>query len=143
MVDFKTQQEKILEFIEKNYIEYLPDRVNIFELTLDFLDFDKHKSNFTVFVNFSRIDFPNSDYEDDCEDVERLSVKVFLLHRNNTSEKLKEDNLDAAYAFYKMIKDKNDLMFVKEITIESIDFYNWVEGTKFLIVSEISLTLQI
>jgi hypothetical protein len=42
-----------------------------------------------------------------------------------------------------MIKEKHDLVFVKEITIESIDFYNWVEENKFLVVSEIALSLQI
>jgi hypothetical protein len=143
LLSFSEQQKKIVEFIEKNYINYLPDNITIFELTLSFLDFDKFKSDFTVFVDFSQIDFRQSSFDDDCEDVEHLNMKVYLVHRNNQNEILQLKNLDSAFAFYRMIKDKPDLVFVNEITIESIDFYNWVEGNKYLVVSEIALSLQI
>jgi hypothetical protein len=143
MVNFREQKERILEFIKKNYMNYLPDEFKIYELTTDFLDFDKFRSNFTVFVDFSQINFRQSDFEDDCEAIEHLQMKVYLVHRNNQNEKLQSNNLDSAYAFYQMINDKPDLVFVKDITIESIDFYNWVEGQRYLVVSEITLSLQI
>jgi hypothetical protein len=143
MVSFNEQKEKIIAFIEKNYINYLPDEFKIFELTTEFLDFDKFKSNFTVFIDFSQINFRQSPYEDDCEYIEHLNLTVFLVHRNDQNKNLQSKNLDSAYGFYKMIKDKPDLVFVKEITIESIDFYNWVEGQRYLVVSEIALSLQI
>jgi hypothetical protein len=143
MIDFKTQQKKIIEFITDNYKNYLPDNLKDYELTTSFLDFDKFKNNFTLFIDFSQINFKQSNYDDDCEDIEHCSISVYLVHRNNTSEVLQSNNLDSAFAFYKMIKEKLNLIFVKEITIESIDFYNWVEGNKFLVVSEIALSLQI
>jgi hypothetical protein len=143
LLSFREQQEKIIEFITSNYNDYLPSHLINPAYTKEFLDFDRFKNDFTVFVDFAQIDFRQSPFEDDCEDIEHLALKVYLVHRNNQNEILQSNNLDSAYGFYKMIKEKPDLVFVKEITIESIDFYNWVEGNKFLVVSEIALSLQI
>jgi hypothetical protein len=140
---FREQQEKIFDFIKDNYNNYLPSHLINPAYTKEFLDFDKYKGNFTVFIDFAKIDFPNSNYSDDCEDIEHLNLTVYLVHRNNQNEILQSNNLDSAYSFYKMIKEKPDLVFVKEIAIESIDFYNWVEGQRYLVVSEITLSLQI
>jgi hypothetical protein len=143
MVNFREQKEKILEFIEKNYINYLPDEFKIFELTTDFLDFDKFKNNFTVFVDFSQINFRQSNYEDDCEDIEHLALKIYLVHRNNQNEILQSNNLDAAFAFYQMIKDNPSLGIAQKIVIESIYFYKYVEGQKYLVCTEINLSRDI
>jgi hypothetical protein len=142
MASFRIQQEKIVEYIENNYANYLPNDLKQFELTLEFLDFDKYKKDFTLFIDFARIDFRQSNYKDDCEDIEHLAVTIYLVHRNNKSEILQANNLDSAYAFYEMIKDKPSLGVSENTTIESIDFYNWAEGNKFLVVSEISLSLE-
>jgi hypothetical protein len=143
MIDFKVQQEKIYNFIVDNYNNYLPAYLQNPIYTKEFLDMDKFKNNFTVFIDFAQITFPQSNYEDDCEEVERLNLTIYLVHRNNTSETLQENNLDSSYAFYKLIKDKPDLIFVQEITIDSIDFYNWAEGNKYLVVSEFTLSMTI
>jgi hypothetical protein len=140
---FREQQEAIIAFIKNNYNNYLPSHLHNPTYTKDFLDFDKFKDNFTVFIDFSQIDFRQSNYNDDCEDTEHLSLTVYLVHRNNQSEILQSNNLDSAYSFYKMIKDKLNLIFVNEITIDSIDFFNWAEGNKYLVVSKIELSLQV
>jgi hypothetical protein len=143
MADFKTQQKIIIEFIEKNFINYLPDEFKIFELTTDFLDFDKHKGNCTLFIDFTKIGFPNSNYKDDCGNIENLSVTVYLVHRNNTAPVLNELNLDASFAFYKMIQENPSLGIAQNTTIEGIDFYKYVEGQKYLVCTEINLLLEI
>jgi replicative superfamily II helicase len=142
LLSFREYQEKIFEFITDNYKNYLPSHLNP-TYTKEFLDFDKFKNDFTVFIDFARIDFRQSNYEDDCEDIEHCSMTIYLAHRNDKNEVLQNNNLDSAYAFYEMIKDKPNLIIVKDISIESIDFYNYVEGQKYLVVSEISLSLQI
>jgi hypothetical protein len=142
MVSFREQQEKIIKFITDNYNDFLPAHLQNPTYTTDFLDMDRFKNNFTVFIDFARIDFRQSDFEDDCEDVEHLSLTIYLVHRNDKSEILQDNNLDSAYAFYKMLKEKR-FVITKDINIESIDFYNYVEGNKFLVITEINLSLQI
>jgi hypothetical protein len=140
---FKEQQDTLINFIKDNYKNYLPSHISEPEITTEFLDFDKYKGNFTLFIDFSKIDFRQSNYEDDCEDIEHLSLTIYLVHRNNTSAILQANNLDSAYAIYEMIKDNSTLGVSESTVIESIDFYNYVEGNKFLVVSEIALSLQI
>jgi hypothetical protein len=41
-----------------------------------------------------------------------------------------------------MLRDNPRLAIAENTVIESIDFYNWAEGNKFLVVSEISLSLE-
>jgi hypothetical protein len=142
-VNFKDQQNTIINFISQNYKNYLPAHINEPEVTTEFLDFDKFKGDFTLFIDFARIGFPQSNYDDDCGDIEHLALTIYLVHRNNKSEVLQANNLDSAFAFYEMIKDKPDLGVAQINTIESIDFYNYAEGNKFLVVSEISLSLII
>jgi hypothetical protein len=142
-MNFKEQQEKIITFISDNYKNYLPLTFPESEITTEFLDFDKFKGNFTIFIDFAKIDFRQSNYEDDCGDIEHLSLVIYLVHRNNKSEVLQENNLDSAYAFYKMIKENPGLGIAQNTTIDGIDFYKYVEGTKYLVCTEINLSLDV
>jgi mRNA-degrading endonuclease YafQ of YafQ-DinJ toxin-antitoxin module len=143
MISFRKQQEKIIKFITDNYNDFLPPHLQNPQITTAFLDFDKYKNDFTVFVDFAEINFEQSDFRDDCEDTNYLNIIIYLVHRNNTSEILQENNLDSAYAFYRMIRKKPDLLTIYDIKINSIDFYNYVEASKYLVVTEINISLQI
>jgi hypothetical protein len=142
-MNFKDQRAAIIQFITNNYKNYLPAHISEPEITTEFLDFDKFKGDFTLFIDFARINFPQSNYEDDCCDIENLALTIYLVHRNNNSEILQANNLDASFAFYKMIKDKPNLGAAQITTIDSIDFYKYVEGNKFLVITEITLSLTI
>jgi hypothetical protein len=142
-VNFKKQQSLIIQFISDNYKNYLPSQISEPEITTEFLDFDKFKGDFTVFIDFARIDFRQSNYNDDCGDIEHLALTIYLVHRNNKSEILQANNLDSAYALYTMIKNRPGLGVAENTVIESIDFYNYAEGNKYLVVSEITLSLDI
>jgi hypothetical protein len=74
LLSFREQQEKIFEFITDNYNNYLPSHLQNPTYTKEFLDFDKYKNDFTVFIDFSQIDFRQSPFEDDCEDIEHLAL---------------------------------------------------------------------
>jgi hypothetical protein len=142
-MNFKDQQNALINFITNDYKKYLPPCISEPEITVEFLDFDKFKSDFTLFIDFSKIDFRQSAYEDDCGDMEHLSVIIFLVHRNNQASVLNENNLDSAYAFYEMTKENQGLGIAQNTVIESIDFYKYVEGTKYLVCTEINLSLDI
>jgi hypothetical protein len=142
-LNFKEQQTAIINFITTNYPGYLPPDITTPEITTEFLDLDKFKNDFTLFIDFSQINFRNSAYDDDCGDIENLSLIIYLVHRNNTCKILQNKKLDSAYSFYNMVKKTNNLGVAQNISIDSIDFYNWVEGTKYLVVTEINLSLII
>jgi hypothetical protein len=142
-MNFKEQQNALIGFLSNNYRNYLPAHIAAPEITTDFLDFDKYKGDFTLFVDFARIDFRQSSYKDDCGDIEHLSLAVYLAHRNNQQAILNDNNLDSAYAFYELIRGNPGLGIAQNSTIEGIDFYRYVEGTKYLVVSEITLSLDV
>jgi hypothetical protein len=140
---FLEQQQKIINFITTVYPTYLQPPITAPEITTKFLDFDRFKSDFTLFVDFARIGFQQSKYDDDCGDIQQLSLVIYLVHRNNTSEVLQRNNLESAWALYKMIKENIGFGVAQDTTIDSIDFYNWIEGTRFIVVTEMNLSLSI
>jgi hypothetical protein len=142
-MNFKDQQDALVTFISGNYKKYLPCSISPPEITTEFLDFDRFKGDFTLFVDFDRIDFRKSPYEDDCGDIEHLSLTVYLVLRNNTAPVLKSGMLDAVYDFYKMVKENPGLGIAQHTAIDGIDFYNYVEGTKYLVGAEINLSLDV
>jgi hypothetical protein len=142
-MDFKEQQRALKNFIIANYYKYLPELMSGPEITTEFLDFDKFKNDFTLFLDFQKIDFSQSAYQDDCGDIERLSLTVYLVRRNSTTTVLQDDVLDAAYAFYKLVKENTSLGIAEHTVISDITFFNYVEGTKNLACAELDLSLEI
>jgi hypothetical protein len=142
-MNFYDQQNAIINFLTINYKKYLPPSIMEPEITDEFLDFDKFKKDFTLFIDFNRIDFRSSNYDDDCGDIEHLSLVIYLVHRNNTSRILNENNLASAYAFYEMLKENSRLGVADNTTIDSIDFYKYVEASKYLMCTEINLSLDV
>jgi hypothetical protein len=140
MMNFRKQQQEIESYFKTNYKKYISIPEPTY--TTDFLDFDKYKEDFTFFIDFNRVIFPSSQYKDDCEKIEQLALTVYLAFRNDKSEVLKENVLDASWAFYKMINDST-IETINDFSIESIDFYDYVEGKKSLKISEISCLLNI
>jgi hypothetical protein len=139
---FLEQQNAIIDFIKTNYVNYLPNSFPIPTVTTDFLDFDKYKGDFTVFLDFSKINF-QSRFGDDCEDSNTTTVSIFLINRNNTSIILNENNSNATYSFYQMIKANPSLGIANSITFGDIEFYKYVEGTQYLVCAEITITVDI
>jgi hypothetical protein len=139
---FKQQQDIIIQYILDNYSNYLPDNLKQFEITCAFLDLDRFKKSFTVFLDFNKVSFPDTRYEDDCKNVEQLLLTIYLVHRNAQSEVLKENCLDSSWAFYKMIGELK-IKTINEFNIDSLEFFDYAEGNKFLVVSEISCVINL
>jgi hypothetical protein len=144
MITFYEQQNKIEKYLKENYEEYLSE-YNIKEpvITTDFLDLDKHKSDFTLFIEYSRLEFPVTQWSDDCEHIEKLQLKIYLVFRNNTPDNLQKNMLNAAFAFYKMFRSNPGFNISNETLITGINFYNYVEANKYIVASEIGLTMEI
>jgi hypothetical protein len=146
MINFRGTQERFIQFLEDNYKNYLPEYLadkNI-EYVDDFLDFDQYKNDFTMFIDFSKIDFRNGGYDDDCHKTINMEIEIYIVRRNNKSKILRADTLDAASSFCRMILSENSYMdLALNANINSIDFYNYVEGNKNLVCAEISLSLTV
>jgi hypothetical protein len=142
-MNFREQQNTLINFTADNYKNYLPANIAPPEIVNDVLDFDKFKNDFSLFIDFSRIDFRQSSYDDDCGDIEHLSLTFYLVRRNNTPDVLNADILDAAYSLYQMIKNQNSLGIAQNTTIESIDLFRYVEGNKYLVCAEFTINMEI
>jgi hypothetical protein len=143
MFNFLEQQNRIEQFIKDNYKNYLEEyNISEPEVTTDFIDLDRFKNSFTLFIDFSKMNFGSS-FDDDCSDAEKLQVSIFLVLRNDTSKNLRDRLLNASSAFYSMIKADNDFGVALSTTVNDLNYFNYVEGTKYIMMGEFSLTLNI
>jgi hypothetical protein len=141
---FREQQEKIAEYLGQNYKNHLPGSVTEeLRIITDFLDLDKYKYPFCLFMDFARLDFSSSCFDDDCGDIERLLLPLYLVRRDGQPSKLQADVLDAAYSFFEMLRTDPTLGIAQNTVINSIDFYKHVEANKYIVAAEINLTLEV
>jgi len=142
MLDLKQLQSDIVKYIEENYQNYL-NEYNIYDfiIRLDFLDLDRFKNNFNIFIDFNKINFNQSKFTDDCCKSMQFQVSFYLVHRNDKSENLMDRMLNSATAFCKLMND--DISFAQELIIESLQNYNIVEGTQNIVISEFNIRLDI
>ena len=133
MKSFLELQNSFIKNIKDNYILYL-GKYNIKqpEIITEFLDLDKYKNDFCMFVEFNKIEFPESKYDDDCEKSIRQHISVYLVFRNDSVHNIRENMQNATYAFYEMLCNTN-------IKINGIDYYHYVEGQKYIVASQISI----
>jgi len=131
-MNLNKEQEQFINLIEDNYNNYCDLK---YQVTTEFLDLDKFKSDFTIFVSFDNLNFI-SKYDDDCTDYGKLNISCYLVLRNDKSENLNSKLLFSTDAFFEMLKNNN-------IEINSIDFYNYASGTKYIVASEFALIQNI
>jgi len=142
MIDFKNKLDSIKDFMEKTYPKYL----ETFDLeapfvTTEFLDFDRFKNSFCLFIEYDRVSF-TSPYADDCKGIARIFCDVFLAFRNDTIANLDEKLLNASSAFYEMFRDER-IDIADGITIQETNFFKYVEGNKHLVASKFSMEFDI
>jgi hypothetical protein len=139
---FFEQQNKIIDCIKNNYGTYLGN-ISLPEVITDMLDFDKYKNDFSLFVEMSKLNFNRSSFDDDCGDIETLNITCYLVFRNKSPQELNKNLLNASYAFYRLLSKHNTLDVAEKTTINEVNFYKYVEGTKNIVCSEFDLTLEI
>jgi hypothetical protein len=141
-INFLEQQNRIIEYIQEHYGEYIPDGfAPPNDYTSDFLDFDKYKNNFTMFFDFGLYTF---ELKTNGSELQEFILTIELVVRNDTHEKLREKILQYATAFYQMF-DESDQCFDGAVSygkINSIHFFDFVEGSKNLKMAEIELLLK-
>lgn len=128
-MNLKNEQYNFIKLITDNY-------PGTYSLTTDFLDLDVHKNDFTIFVEFSNIDLSNHVNSDDCTKYGKLLVQIYLVLRNDNSLNLNTKLLESTDSFYK-------LLYKNDIEVRNIDFYNYASGTKYIVASEFSVSLDI
>lgn len=141
-INFLEQQDRILDYIQNHYEEYIPEGYGPPDnYTSDFMDLDKYKNDFTVFFDFGTYTFSLKTNESELQE---FILTTNLVVRNDKSEKLRKKILEYVTAFYQMF-DQSDQCFDGAVDygkINSITFFDWVEGSKNLKVAEIELLLR-
>ena len=141
MIDFKQQQDDLNNYIKDNFPKFLKEhKIEEPFYTNEYLDFDKIKKNFALFLEFDNSTFPTTgNFIDDCSDTEKLLVNVFLVFRNDTPENLNTKMLNATSAFWNMIRlEQFDAITTH---INKIEFFKYVEGNMNLMSSKITIEL--
>jgi len=144
---FKEQVGAVREFVEKNYPGYL-DGFGIGEpfVTTEFIDFDRFKNDFVLFMELDGISFGPSPYADDCGGIQRMLLDVFLVFRNDTVANLDAKLMDASTAMYELLRNeklhREKLDVADNLTVRTLDFFKHVEGNRNLVASRFSLELE-
>ncbi|MCL2218235.1 MAG: hypothetical protein FWB91_14625 [Defluviitaleaceae bacterium] len=144
MIDFRKKLDTVKDFVETNYHKYLEafDVKKAPFITCEFLDFDKFKNDFTLFIDFDRISLSEDRYEDDCVHIARVSCDVYLVFRNAAVETLRANMMDATSALYEMFRCER-IDIAHNINIDGVGFFHYVEGNKNLVSSKTPVTLDI
>ena len=141
-VDFRTGLIK--DFIETNYPKYL----EVFDVkktpmtTCEFIDFDKFKNDFMLFIDFSNVNMNENQYEDDCIHTARILCDVYLVFRNAAVETLRKNMLDATSALYELFNCER-IDIAHNISIDTIEFFNYVEGRNTLVSSKTPISFDV
>ena len=139
-MNLNAMQKKIVGYIDGNFDKYLSQYgIKKPTVSTEFMDLDKFRGDFTLFVDFNRITFAKGKFADDCGGAMQLSVSFFLVYRNATTEKLRETMLDGAGAFYALMGECN---VAGDVVVNELNNYNIVEGTKFIVISEFQITFE-
>ncbi|EMB20700.1 hypothetical protein HMPREF9723_02160 [Treponema denticola OTK] len=142
-MNFLDQQEKIQEYIKKNY------KIVLSELSLedvndyidDYLDFDKYTKAKILFFDFGKYKFNSLSNESNEEEFE---FKIYIAFRNGKAKDLKSLMLKYTAAFYEMFeRSGGNFNGVADFgVIEDITFYNATEANINIKLSEISIKLK-
>jgi len=143
MINFRNKLEAIKNFIEENFPKYLNEfNIKPPMVTCEFLDFDKFKQNFMVFIDINNVNLSADQYEDDCIKIARVSTDIFLVFRNAPVETLRTNMLDATSSLYEMFRCER-ISFAHNINIDTVEFFNYVQGNINLVASKIPVEFDI
>lgn len=141
-MDFFELQEKIENYIEKNFSAYLQDEnLKSPSFVSDYLDLDKYKSNFTIFFDFDSYNFENLTNESMKAN---LTLDLFFVARGATSATLKKNLMNYVSKFYSFFYAERSLCGIVDFgTITEINNYDAVQGDKGIKISQITLNLEL
>jgi hypothetical protein len=142
MIDFKKQKDSIVNYITLNYPTIINDYnteailiINEPTITTEYLDFDRFKKDFCLFVELDTLNFNTTKFDDDCEKAEIAIYNFYLVLRGDTVSNLDEKLMNASSLFYELMKEV-DIESVKQSTIRSVDFFKYIEGSNNIVASK-------
>lgn len=136
MVDYKKQLENIKNYIKK-YNDYLTP-IEEYTIIDDFIDFDRYKQNFIIFIEIDNINYPITNFNDDCGGIQKMTFNIYLVFRGDTPANLNNKMLNASSSFYELIKH-NDIENIMNTNINRVDFFKYIEGSKNIISSKFTI----
>jgi len=134
-------QKSILDYIGQNCEKHLQEfGMGKPQVSAEFMDLDKFKNDFTCFLDFNKITFAeNGKFNDDCTAAGQINFSIFLVFRNAAADRLRENMLNGASAFYGLMSGAALAPEIQETAVKSIRNYSIVEGTRFVVISEMEI----
>lgn len=147
MIDFYELEQSITDYIKENYTaclngEGLGEQLPIQPVYVsDVLDLDKYKGNLTVFFDFSNFTFEDLSNESQSASV---TLDLYFVRRNGTSETLKKDLLNYVSKFYAWFYSDRSLGGIVDFgTITELNNYSAASGDKGIKISQITIQMQL
>jgi hypothetical protein len=142
-MDFRKQEEIITDYLKNNFEKYLQEfNLKAPEVVNDFLDFDKYKQSFIVFIDFDEVDFPQSGFNDSCSKTQRLAINFYLVFRNDAPANLQTKMLDATSAFCEMMWEFDARKFLSS-RVNKIHFFKFIEGANNIMSSKFTVEFEV
>lgn len=141
-MDFFELEEKITEYIENGFSEYL-EKAEVSKPTYirDVIDLDKYKGNLTVFFDYASFNFENLSNESQTAN---LTLDLYFVRRNGTPENLRKDLLNYISKFYAWFyKDRTLNGIVDFGTITELNNYDAASGDKGIKITQVTITLEL
>lgn len=141
-MDFFELEEKITEYIENGFSEYL-EKAEISKPAYirDVIDLDKYKGNLTVFFDYASFNFENLSNESQTAN---LTLDLYFVRRNGTPENLRKDLLNYISKFYAWFyKDRTLNGIVDFGTITELNNYDVASGDKGIKITQVTITLEL
>jgi len=140
-MDFYDLQKKIEDYIKQGFNAYLGEDIKKPSYVSDNIDLDKYKGDFSVFFDFSSFDFEDLSNESMKAS---LTMDLYFVRRNGTSETLKKDLLSYVSKFYAFFyTDRSFGNLIDWGTITELNNYDAVSGDKNIKITQLTLRLEL
>lgn len=141
-MDFYELQQKIENYIKEKFSAFLEnENLSKPSFVSDYLDLDKYKSNFTIFFDFNSYNFENLSNESMTAN---LTLDLFFVARNGTSDTLKKNLMNYVSKFYSFFYSERSFCGIVDFgTITEINNYDAVFGDKGIKITQITMNLEL
>lgn len=141
-MDFYELQQKIENYIKEKFSAFLEnENLSKPSFVSDYLDLDKYKSNFTIFFDFNSYNFENLSNESMTAN---LTLDLFFVARNGTSDTLKKNLMNYVSKFYSFFYSERSFCGIVDFgTITEINNYDAVSCDKGIKITQITMNLEL
>jgi hypothetical protein len=142
-MDYQEKEDLIVNYIKSYFNAFLPEEgVPLMKhFVNEFLDFDKHGYDNTIFFQFDNYDYEELTFN---SKLESCNMQIFIVVRNDKEQALHERLRRYSSAFWDMFEaSRYSFSGIVDIgMITSVNFFDAVEGNSGVKLCSITLSLR-